>query len=446
MRTTDNNCGKSFLALNRNPECEEKNDLLIIANKTVKELADEEKLLIFPHSLNALHKDVEGSDYVFSLHQKSDGEDVLTTKNIMGFVGCNKTQLTISSRFYTDDGDFFLHYMLHKVFSINVFDLKHKTDNDPIWDFLPYLFPYYLKQALNQGLFKEYQQKEYNDANIKGPIDVARHIRMNYPFMGKIAYRTREHCYDNNITQLVRHTIEYIRVHKFGGGILFNDLDTLNAVNQIIYATPSYEKNSRLNVINKNIRPLNHPYFTEYLQLQKICMQILRQEGLTFGNEKDKVYGLLFDGSWLWEEYLFTVLQKVHFIHPQNKTGEKPIYLFSKDRVERFPDFYKDGLVLDAKYKRLLGKEAEKIDRNDLHQIITYMHVLKSNLGAFIFPVESNKLGDNVSETSLGVLNGFAGELKLYGIPIISQPKEEFLDFCKRMVYIEDQLIRFFPI
>ena len=449
MRTTDNNCGKSFLDLNRNPECETKNDLLIIANKTVKELADEEKLLIFPHSLNALHKNVEGSDYVFSLHQKSDGEDILTTKNIMGFVGCNETQLTISSRFYTDDGDFFLHYMLQKVFSINIFDLEHKTDKDTIWDFLPYLFPYYLKQALYQGLFKEYQRKEYNDANIKGPIDVARHIRLNYPFMGKIAYRTREHCYDNNITQLVRHTIEYIRIHKFGNGILFNDLDTLNAVNQIIYATPSYEKNSRLNIINKNIRPLNHPYFTEYPPLQKICLQILRQEGLTFGNEKDKVYGLLFDGAWLWEEYLFTILQKINFIHPLNKTGEKPIYLFTKEgrnRVERFPDFYKNGLVLDAKYKRLLGKEAENIDRNDIHQIITYMHVLKSNLGAFIFPIKSNNLSDNVSETSLGVLNGFAGEVKLYGIPIISQPKEEFLDFCKKMEYIENQLIKLFPV
>ena len=242
---------------------------------------------------------------------------------------------------------------------------------------------------------------------------------------------------------------QYIRVHKFGGGILFNDLDSLNAVNQIIYATPSYEKNSRLNIINKNIRPLNHPYFTEYPPLQKICLQILRQEGLTFGNEKDKVYGLLFDGAWLWEEYLFTILQKINFIHPLNKTGEKPIYLFTKEgrnRVERFPDFYKNGLVLDAKYKRLLGKEAENIDRNDMHQIITYMHVLKSNLGAFIFPIKSNNLSDNVSETSLGVLNGFAGEVKLYGIPIISQPKEEFLNFCKRMEYIENQLIIFFPI
>ena len=263
MRTNDNNGGKLVSELGFKSENEA--DILSLSNKTIRELAQEEKLLIFPHFLNAENKDLDANSCLYSLKPKLNGDYELHTGNVMGFIGLNDTQLTISSRFFPDSNDLFLHYMLLKVFAINVFDLKHDKDNDSIWDFLIYLFPYYLKQALNQGLFKEYQQKEYNDANIKGPIDVARHIRMNFPFMGKIAYRTREHCYDNNITQLIRHTIEYIRVHKFGGGILFNDLDTLNAVNQITYATPSYEKNSRLNVINKNIRPLNHPYFTEYL-------------------------------------------------------------------------------------------------------------------------------------------------------------------------------------
>ena len=37
--------------------------------------------------------------------------------------------------------------------------------------------------------------------------------KKNIPFMGKIAYTTREHSYNNNLTQLVRHTIEYIKTH-----------------------------------------------------------------------------------------------------------------------------------------------------------------------------------------------------------------------------------------
>ncbi len=437
MRTTDNNCGELLSKLDWSPEFDEIKDILAISNKTIKDLVEEENLLIFPHSLNAVHNDLESSEYVFSLHQNSNEDYILTTKNVMGFVGRNKTQLTVSSRFYSNGDDYFLHYMLHKVFAINIFDLEHSTDKDSIWDFLIYLFPYYLKKALNQGLFKEYQRKEYNDANVKGSINIARHIRINNPFSEKIAYRTREHSYDNSVTQLIRHTIEYIKVHKFGNGILFNDSDTKNSVNQIIYATPTFEKNSRQKIINQNIRPLNHPYFTEYALFQKICLQILRQDGLTYGKEKDKVYGLLFDGAWLWEEYLSTILKQIGYIHPENRNKNNPVYLFKQSKVERFPDFYKlNEEVLDAKYKRLAGKEAEHIDRNDMHQIIAYMHVMKLKRGGFIFPTESKNLVDKGKYPLLGSLNGYAGDIFLYGIPIIQEIKR-FPDFCSKMKEIE---------
>lgn len=439
MRTTDNNVGKLFSELDWDSENDSKEDLLSIANKTIIELAKEEQLLIFPHSLNAVHKDLESNNHIFSLHQNSIGNDVLTTTNVMGFVGRNKTQLTISSRFHHGEDDNFLHYMLCKVFAINVFNLEHSRNIENIWDFILYLFPYYLKKALSQGLFKEYQRREYNDANVKGPIEIARHIRINYPFMGKIAYRTREHSSDNRITQLIRHTIEYIKRHKFGSGILQNDPDTQDAVYRIVYATPTYEANNRRNIVNQNIRTLSHPYYSEYIALQKICLQILRQEGLTYGKKMDKVYGLLFDGAWLWEEYLNTILRKIGFIHPENKTGNSPIHLFYQKEVERFPDFYKSGeQVLDAKYKRLTGKEADKIDCNDMHQIIAYMHVMKVNNGGFIFPIESNNFNAHVSKIPLGILNGYGGAVTLFGLPIF-QNIERYTDFCSRMIKMEDE-------
>ncbi|MCZ9999532.1 McrC family protein [Brachyspira hyodysenteriae] len=51
---------------------------------------------------------------------------------------------------------------------------------------------------------------KHNDANVKGTIDINRYIKNNIPFNGKISYNTREYSYDNNINQLIRHTIEYI--------------------------------------------------------------------------------------------------------------------------------------------------------------------------------------------------------------------------------------------
>src|SRR5690606_28301755 len=124
-------------------------------------------------------------------------------------------------------------------------------------------------------------------------------------------------------------------------------------------ATPKYERRNRTSIINSNLKPIVHPYFYEYQNLQQICLQILRYEGLKYGEENDKVYGLLFDGAWLWEEYLNTLLHPLQFIHPENKTGKNAIYLFQNMKGKRYPDFLKDDMVLDAKYKRLSTKDSE---------------------------------------------------------------------------------------
>ena len=73
-----------------------------------------------------------------------------------------------------------------------------------------FFFPYYLKTAMRKGVFKTYIRYKYNDKNVKGTIDIARHISKNTPFMGNIAYSQRECSYDNYLMELVRHTIEYI--------------------------------------------------------------------------------------------------------------------------------------------------------------------------------------------------------------------------------------------
>jgi hypothetical protein len=57
-------------------------------------------------------------------------------------------------------------------------------------------------------------------------VNVSRHIRENMPFKGSVSYTMRAHSYDNEITQLVRHTIEHIRSKEHGSFILINDRET----------------------------------------------------------------------------------------------------------------------------------------------------------------------------------------------------------------------------
>ena len=426
MRTTDNNCGVNLVSFNN----VNISDLSCIANKSLIDLQQvNPDLLVFPHSLGQYRDDVEKS-HIFSLD-----EEKLTTYNLMGFVGRNSSQLTISSRFAKDDkNDYFLHYMLQKVFSINLLKFDQTPNKENIWDFLLYLFPYYLKKAYSQGLYKAYRKEEYNDANVKGTIDVKRHILRNIPFMGKIAYTTREHSYNNNLTQLVRHTIEYINSHRFGGSILTNDSEVREIVSKFVFVTQnSYNKNSRQKIISSNLKPFSHPYFTEYAMLQKICLKILRHEKITFGKEKDKVYGLLFDGAWLWEEYLYIILKSCDFLHPSNKTSTGAIYLFSEQKkYKRYPDYWKHNFILDAKYKN----PTEPIDRNDMNQIISYMYVKQAEVGGFIYP--SKSIG-TLKFKNIGKLNGFGGNVKTWSIPI-PQTSENFKEFIKIMNKNEQEL------
>ena len=341
MRITDNNyngekLNSQYIA-----------DLTPIANHSIAYLlSGNPNLLVFPQSLeNYLNKPIF----------KIEG-DKLYTNNIMGFVGRNTSKVTITSRFAKDDkNDFFLHYMLQKVLATNIFNFEQSPNNEEtIWDFWLYLFPYCLKKAYAQGLYKAYQRKQYNDANVKGTLDVKRHLLKNLPFAGKIAYTTKEHSYDNPLSQLIRHTIEYLRMHPIGSVLLNTDAEIRTMVSQFVFHTQnSYNKNAWRKVIMANTKPFVHPYFTEYAPLQKICLNILNHEKLTFGEEKDKIHGLLFDGAWLWEEYLNTFLNE-YFEHPENIRGKGREYLFKNSKQPIYPDFISRNstpkLVGDAKY------------------------------------------------------------------------------------------------
>lgn len=372
------------------------------------DLEEHPNLLVFPQDFKT-HGDDIGKEHIFTI----DGK-LLKTGNIMGFVGYRHTKVRIHSRFAQADKDYFLHYMLQKVFAINLFDLKYDSDSESIFDFLIYLFPTFLKRAMRQGLYKEYQTREYIDANIRGRIDVSRHIRQNIPFAGKVAYSTREYVSDNRITQLVRHTIEYIATHPFSGNILNNDDETKEAVGIINAATPSYNRNDRQRVINQNLRPVSHPYFGEYRPLQKLCLQILRHEELKYGGDDKQIYGILFDGAWLWEEYLATILKPIGLIHPRNRTNNVGKLIFTNPRkVLAQPDFFIDGLaVFDAKYKRhksLFDRE----QREDRFQLLAYMHVFNANISGLIIPVSSDE-----SQFVEGIINGRGGKMLLIGMNV----------------------------
>lgn len=411
--------------------------LFPIADKTIAELCKEnENLLIFPYSIETSCDKICDSSVMSILNTGDPDKVQITTGNVMGFIGIDNLQIKIKSRFDKGRVDFFLHYMLQKVLSFNLFDLKHNDEQEDLFDFIMFMFPYLLKAAMNQGIYREYKNFKHNDSNIKGTIDIGRHIARNFPFVGNIAYATREYSHDNNMSELIRHTIEFMKTKRYGQLVLNIDRETIENVKIIIAHTPSYNKNERSSVISKNLRAKVHPYYTEYRPLQTLCLQILRMEEVKYGESSDEICGILFDGAWLWEEYVNTILSNHGFKHPENKLHKGGIYLFDDHSGIRYPDFYKDDMVLDAKYKRLGSYDkVSKLDRNDVHQVMAYMTTLKVNRGGFVAPLEQKQ-----SKVPTSHLKGSAATLSIFGIEICKSATS-YAEFCEKMGEMEAEFV-----
>lgn len=384
-----------------------KDDPLIqeLLNRDLGNLS-ENNFIIFPPVIKD-SEDLDSKNFVFQQRNCQ-----IRTGNVVGVIKQGSEEVRIHSRFYDSDSiketdDFFLKYLLHQVLSMNVIRTNVNIDSDDsYYDLLAFMFPIYLNLAMEKGVYKEYVKNNYNDANVKGPINIARHIKNNTPFMGRIAYDAREHSYDNRLTQLIRHTIEKLNsdyTYDFS-----SDFSTRDNMQNIIHETPSYLRIERFEVLSDNVdNPVRHGYYQEYYLLQKLCIQILNEEKVGFGNEDDEVNGIVIDMAWLWEEYLNTLLAE-QFIHPENKKSQNGIQLFSDMKSTVYPDFYSNDkhVVLDAKYKKLDENE-RSINREDKYQIISYLHVLHAKKAGIAYP---SRLG-KTDKQNVGNLNGFGGSL-----------------------------------
>ena len=381
--------------------------LNMLSSYTIGELmqSEDNAVLVWPYSFREGNEEIK-DQYIFRVSQRDGNKiDSITTNNVVGFIGKEKTDIRIHSRFSSDKpdkkgnvNDFFLYHMLGKVMAINMFDLPTSSGTDMAFDFLLFFFPKLLKEAMSQGMYKKYVYHEYNDANVRGVIDINRHIRKNIPANGRIAYRTREFSYDNPMTQLIRHTIEFIRRKPFGKAVLHNDADTEACVQQIVQATPTFVAQQRLSVINDNLRPIVHPYYTRYAALQKLCLRILRHEKLSYGQANDKIHGLLIDAAWLWEEYVAKVLSEGQ-TGLKHYTRHNSLYLFefgNSHFQKVIPDYLdKDNqIVADAKYIPLHRYDHLDADRAAAvyYKTIMYMYRFKATKGFLFHPCSETEV------------------------------------------------------
>ena len=94
-------------------------------------------------------------------------------------------------------------------------------------------------------------------------------------------------------------------------------------------------------------------------------------------------------------------------------------------------------MVLDAKYKHLGSySRVSEVDRNDVHQLISYITALHVENGGFVAPLEQPQ-----SDIPTSYLKGSTASLSIYGIEIVKDAIS-YADFCDKMKMTETTFIK----
>ena len=199
---------------------------------------------------------------------------------------------------------------------------------------------------------------------------------------------------------------------------------------------------------------VSHPYHAEHYEpMRRLALIILRDEGIRIGglDENEEISGLVFDGSWVWENYIWSLLLEsdmaADFVHSDNAEKTNPISPFGTEDLKWYPDFYyrkrEDDsaiAVLDAKYKRL---DKGVPQSSDVHEVLSYMYALNAKKGFLLYPWQQDEEADegNVHEKDYE-LKGMGGHFNVLGMKVPQTEKfESYGDFCEAMKQSEKEFI-----
>lgn len=330
------------------------------------------------------------------------------TKKYVGMISYKGQDINILSRFDRGNkNNYFLTYVLSKALNINIKafpDLTMNAEMGMNWDIiLAILFLKQLKSALSRGLYRKYCTFHYNNSSPKGAINIAQHIKLNPIFNGKCAYSAREYTLDNEVNHLILLAKDCLikknnALRKLVDDYLVKNNDTRIMLQQMEYSMDIFKMPSSQVILSKTERPIVHTVYHEYEPLRKTARMIVKRMGLDniFQESSNEVSGMVFAMDKMWELFLENaVLYKKEnwCLQTQNKTK-----ILDEEYTIR-PDFIittnNKKIILDAKYKPKWGFVYNKFDKSgkwgdvkdDLYQVISYMHILKTKKGGVIFPL-----------------------------------------------------------
>lgn len=366
-----------------------------------------------------------------------------------------KSRLDVADTKGTPGKPYFLSKMLLRD-DIKFSDNNVPESEDELLDYLLlFRFRQQLREALQKGYYRTYRRFYRNNDKLKGSINVAEHIRLNIGRKnGKIAYTYRENTVSNYLNLLLVTAYEYLK-RKYYDLVTDNfdgDIELKRAIDFLKNEVQDLQTGISM-VINKNLKPIAHPYFTEYEQLRMTCLKILRNEGVSIfeGNPEDENQSILFYLPDLWERYIedkmLTQLPEKIECKPQEKimnfgyrnenrvaAGEgKTDKVTHTYKQETYPDYvfcdttssdeWKRFMILDAKFKpkweNILEKGSISEVMEDYNKCLRDMCAINANATGVIFPTNKTfSLDDNADRILKHSVSEYNKAAFFYTIPV----------------------------
>lgn len=398
------------------------------------------------YSIHVFNEDRQGNQESLKVFDYYAGD--YWTQQYVGVLLHDNQKVIIGSRFDTAEKQFFLNYVFCKAYGLNpnIFQEMNPTcDMEKTWDlFLIIMFLETLEKAFKKGYYKEYTKNQYNDAKLKGPINVARHIKENMLFSGNIAYSRRENSIDNPINNLILYTLKHINVryNNFAKNRIKEKNDFKDCIDYLIYTIHENDVDKKT-LIKNTQKPVTRHIFHDYEKVRVLARLILKNMGLNiFSESRKSVKGVLLNMEKLWENFLEkTFFADVSLKYSYELQTQKALpILFNEGQTLQTirPDFVLSQnkipvMVLDAKYKNY-AKENEdfKVKREDIYQVLSYMYAYEVQHGGSIFPVIANEAERNHQLKTFTLWNK-KNTPQFYTLPIVvPQACNYFLEYCKQ--------------
>lgn len=338
-------------------------------------------------------------------------------------------------------------------------------NEEELYDYLLlFWFKNQLQNAFLKGFYRTYRRFEKNDDRLKGTIDIARHLRLNMgQNTGKVAYSYRENTIDNYLNHIIVAAYDHLKKKYYD--LVAENFDNnmeLKSIIENLRREIGYSTYNSHRLLAKNLKPISHPFYTEYEELRKTCMKILRNEGISMfdGSTENETKGILFYLPDLWEEYLKDKIGDIDIIsNGQNDYQKKSkfqteaqkkvmIFGYKKKESERYeekkkkcydfkqmtrPDYIfsleNKGpfMILDAKFKpkwedtvcgmHSLGSDSVNGVLADYDKCIRDMVSLGAHASGVIFPTNKRDR-DIVKEYIVHPVSSYNKWDRFYTLPV----------------------------